>query len=311
MSWFKKKDEQTQTVVLPGAVGNISVPADLTVEEEDKSTILAYPPGEEKLTFRFSCISFEKKGDDESAGRSFVKDRAAKEGLKYTEIKNTGVLTYEEESEQDGTPLLVRYWEAGAGNSLVIISATIIQKKQNDKAVRKALDAVPAMLESIRITKFHKVIEGNGSEVRITVTTMDPVPQTVAVFSEADLDWLRTNLERARALGVKYGSAGELGPEELDRVFSRWMNEQGEKEENGHIANALGAAFGAFLVQEHGFDWVVVTDEFGTEYAVKHQAADSIAFPRSSVEKRIEDQEPEFFQNVCLLILDNIKHAGG
>jgi hypothetical protein len=116
-------------------------------------------------------------------------------------------------------------------------------------------------------------------------------------------------LDRARALGLNYGSGGELGPEELDRVFSRWMHEHGEKEQNAHIADALGAAFGAFLVQHHGFEWVVVTDEYGTEYAVKHQVKDAIAFPRASVEKRIEDNEPEFFQNVYLLILNTLKNA--
>jgi hypothetical protein len=141
------------------------------------------------------------------------------------------------------------------------------------------------------------------------VQTEDPAPQSISTFNGADLDWLAANLDRARTLGIKYGSGGEMGPEELDLIFSRWMHETQDKEQNEYIAEALGAVFGAYLVQKHGFEWVVVTDEYGTEYAVKHLVKDTIAFPRASIEKRIEDEEPEFFQRLLLLILDGLKNS--
>ncbi len=309
--WFKKKSEnEFREVALPGEVGFISVPADFIVEDEDDSTVLAYPPGDEVITVRFSSISFAKKDDDEQTGLAFVKKKAREERLNYSELGDKGVLSFEEESEQQGTPLLIKYWEVGADNTIVIVSATIIKAKRDDKTVTKTLLSIPAMLESLKITKHHKIIQADGREVNATVQAADPEPQTLSIFGESDLEWLKTSLDRARALGIKYGSGGELGPEELDRVFSRWMHEEGDKEQDRHIADTLGAAFGTYLVQHDGFEWVIVTDEYGTEYGVKHQIRDTIAFPRASVIKRIEDKEPEFFQNLYLLILDGLKNAG-
>jgi hypothetical protein len=58
-----------------------------------------------------------------------------------------------------------------------------------------------------------------------------------------------------------------------------------------------------------GFCRVVVTDEYGTEYAVRHTIGETMAFPRASVQKRIEDRCPEFFQNVYLIVLDQLKRS--
>ena len=87
------------------------------------------------------------------------------------------------------------------------------------------------------------------------------------------------------------------------------MLDEEEKEADDLVANALGAMFGDFLVENHGFRWVVVTDEYGAEYAIKHSIAETMAFPRSSVQKRIEDRCPEFFQDLYVGILDHLKRS--
>jgi hypothetical protein len=71
----------------------------------------------------------------------------------------------------------------------------------------------------------------------------------------------------------------------------------------------LGAAFGEFLVEQKEFRWVVVTDEYGTEYAVRCNIGEVTAFPRASIEKRIEDGCPELFQNIYLMTLDQLKRC--
>src|SRR5690606_35243220 len=106
------------------------------------------------------------------------------------------------------------------------------------------------------------------------------------------------NASVAQELSLAYGSGSLLDPEELDRVFSRWTLEEGEKEPPHVVANALGAAFGEYLVERHGFSWAVVTDAYGTEFAVTHPLGKTTAFPRASVEKRIENGQTEFFFHV-------------
>jgi len=310
--WFRKKKQAAEMceVSLPGEMGTVSVPTAFHVEMEDERTLLAHPKGEDVISLRFSSISISKKdGNDETAGKIAVRQRAEEMGLAYHEVEDKGILSYEDPSEQDGVPLLVKYWYIGSKNTIVIFSATILEPKKNARVVTDTLALIPLILDSLKITKTYRAVVAEDRTVETFTTTADPTPQTVEPFGpEQDL-CLNESLELARALGVKYASGGDLTPEELDVVFSRWMHDEDEKESDDAVANALGAAFGDYLVEQHGFRWVVVTDEYGTEYAVKHTTGQTTAFPRASVEKRIEDKCPEFFQNVYLIVLDQLKRS--
>jgi hypothetical protein len=45
-------------------------------------------------------------------------------------------------------------------------------------------------------------------------------------------------------------------------------------------------------------EWVTVSDEYGTNYAVRGKSAEVMAFPFSSVLKRIENNEHDFMYGV-------------
>ncbi len=312
MLWFRKGKPAAEfrTVDLPGNIGSVSVPADFTVEMEDDATLLACPREREMLSLRFSSLSFVMKGGGEDGGRASVRDKAMKGGLEYYEVDDKGIVSYADQTQENGTPLVVRFWEVGTRNTIVIISATILRARQNDGAVRSVLDKMPSILRSVQVRKVRRIIEDNGRRVEATVETTDEAPSTFAAFGKEEETWLATNLALARKLGLKYGSGGELGPEELDRIFSRWMHEENEKEAAELVANALGAAFGTWLVDRHDFRWGVLTDADGTEYAVKHKLGETMAYPRALVQKRIESKQPEFFHNVYLIILDQLRRFG-
>ena len=307
--WRKKRNgiSELRSVRLPGEVGCVSIPSDFVVEMEDDSTLMAYPQGEETITLRFSSISACWEGGDEHGGETFVKEKAAQDGLSCSVGLDKAILSYEEESDQDGVPLLTRFWDVGSRNTVVIISATIPKKKRRHRAVEVTLAAMPAILESLEVTKLHKTIESDGREVQAIIQTADPIPQSVQPFGCEEERWLEASLDKARELGLRYGSGGKLTQDELDRVFSRWMSEEGEKESSDLVANALGAAFGTYLVERHGFRWVLLTDAYGSEYAVRHPVGEVTAFPRASVEKRIQKGQPEFFQDLYLGILDQLQ----
>ena len=50
----------------------------------------------------------------------------------------------------------------------------------------------------------------------------------------------------------------------------------------------LGAAFGDVVAATLGFEWVVATDEYGTDFAIKHPSKLILAFPRDMIVKRVE-----------------------
>ncbi len=95
----------------------------------------------------------------------------------------------------------------------------------------------------------------------------------------------------------------------MDTIFARWLNDEDPKEEPDVVANALGAAFGEWFVERLGFQWMVITDQYGSEYAVRHKLEENTAFPRASVEKRIKSRETEFFDSIYLIVLQNLKAA--
>ena len=310
--WFGKKNQSTELreATLPGEMGTISFPTDFVVQMESQQTIIAQPERTDAINLRASSFSLHRDDcDDETAGKFVVQQMAEERALPYTEIGDKGMLSYEEASEQDGVPLVLKFWYIGSMNTVVIFSASIIRAEQDSKAVKDVLDTIPDILESLKITTIYRAIAAEDRKVEAYATTTDPIPQTIVPFGPNEIAWLEEGLEAALALGVKFGSGGDLTPEELDVVFSRWMHDDEEKEADDLVANALGAAFGSYLVEQHGFRWVVVTDEYGTEFAVRHDIGETKAFPRSSVQKRIEDKCSEFFQNVYLIVLDQLKRS--
>lgn len=50
----------------------------------------------------------------------------------------------------------------------------------------------------------------------------------------------------------------------------------------------LGAAFGDVVAATLGFEWVVATDEYGSDFAIKHPSKMILAFPRDMIVKRVE-----------------------
>ncbi|MGD9647932.1 MAG: DUF3806 domain-containing protein, partial [Pirellulales bacterium] len=173
---------------------------------------------------------------------------------------------------------------------------------------QQLLGLMPRIIESVTITRSQKIIiDENGKEVTITKRVVEETPQELLPFTSTDNAWLDESRRNASALGLTYGDGGELTPALLDVVFRRWVfDEDPEKEDGDTVADALGAAFGDYLVEHHGFYWLVIKDEWGSEPAVKHREVNSIAFPRASVVKRIEDRETDFFRGVLAAILHGL-----
>jgi Domain of unknown function (DUF3806) len=314
MLFWKKKsiDESLQPRDLPGEVGRVSLPAWLTVEMENDSTLIASPPENDAIALRISSLSFTKKDDPGGiAAETHARRQAADRGVPCETFAGKPVFTYDEPSTgADGNPLTIRFWMVGAKTTLVVISASISSSKQKDATVRRLLDAMRPILESITITTTHLVASHDGQEANLTTKAVDnPPPQQIVPFGPAENIWLEKSRDAAGHLCIKYGSGGDLTPKELDVVFGRWMADCDQKESPQAVAEALAAAFGEHLVDREGFGWVVVTDSYGTEYAIRK--GETVAFPQSSVMKRIERNETEFFQSLEVGILHTLKCPPG
>jgi hypothetical protein len=116
--------------------------------------------------------------------------------------------------------------------------------------------------------------------------------QRIEPRNDAEQRWVAAELGNARQL-VDTLSPGDSGaaltPEVLDRVFKAARASAGENTDAANaVINAVGMAFGQYLVDQLGFKWVAVFDKDGSEIAVVALPgrADVLVFPPNLVAKR-------------------------
>ena len=106
----------------------------------------------------------------------------------------------------------------------------------------------------------------------------------------------RRAIEGEMALGRRicefYLDESRCDAEAVDRAFALWLRDPREQKPSpNEIALGLGSLLGEHLCQEHGCQWVVVTDRLGCDLAVQHPETEWLFFCRHWVAKRLEPEE--------------------
>lgn len=124
--------------------------------------------------------------------------------------------------------------------------------------------------------------------------------QRIEPPNEDELAWIAENIKAARSIVATYAMAqGPLEPHSLDEAISAWSRDpREERVEPNALVNALGIAFGQYLVEKLGMRWAVVSDEHGTDIAVHGIPGDILVFPTAAVAKRVESGETAFFEDL-------------
>jgi hypothetical protein len=69
----------------------------------------------------------------------------------------------------------------------------------------------------------------------------------------------------------------------------------------------LGITLGDALVQELGFEWVMVEDEYGRDPAIRKPGTTVIAFPLTMISKRIERGESVIVRELFDGVVDHVQ----
>ena len=88
-------------------------------------------------------------------------------------------------------------------------------------------------------------------------------------------------------------------PEDLDNAFDCWLQSHDPADANS-VVNCVGIAFGQHLVNSTSLEWVIATDDYGTELAIYGSRGDILLFPQNFVAKRYE-------ANIGLFIVESIQ----
>jgi hypothetical protein len=124
--------------------------------------------------------------------------------------------------------------------------------------------------------------------------------QQIETLNQDELAWITQNIELARkAVSAYAGEASQLDPAGLDRTVLAWSaRREDDRIDPNALANALGIAFGQYLVDGLQMTWAVVTDEHGTDIAVHSAPSDMLVCPTAAVAKRISKGELPFFADL-------------
>ena len=133
-------------------------------------------------------------------------------------------------------------------------------------------------------------------------------PQQVTALSGNELTSITMPATRAGEFLRAY--LPNSNPENLkdyDRAFREWQTSQSPKHSSEEVVQILGAYLGNRCVADLDMEWVKVNDEYGTDYAVRSKTQDVMAFPFSTVQKRVDDREYDFLNGVYYLLKQKLE----
>jgi hypothetical protein len=120
-------------------------------------------------------------------------------------------------------------------------------------------------------------------------------------LNPGEFAWIAGKL--ALAIEFAGGKADDELPTlaQLDVAFARFIESDPSANERANaVVLMLGAALGTHLVRTLGFEWVIATDDYGTDLAVvaMRGRGDITLFPSNFVAKRWERRETGFLADV-------------
>ena len=132
------------------------------------------------------------------------------------------------------------------------------------------------------------------------------MPYSFQELNPAEVSWLEEQLALAWAVvnGPSRSASGDRtvpSLEQLDEAFRLFVETDPNANEKANtVVLFMGAALGTHLVQSLGFEWVIATDDYGTDLAVvaRRGKGDVTIYPDGFVAKRWERRETGFLAGV-------------
>ena len=138
----------------------------------------------------------------------------------------------------------------------------------------------------------------DGSEVSTTDTIIpSPAPtQKFRKLTKQELDHINALAEQGDVFVRNYlPNVKTPGLKDYDQAFHAWQKSPNKKYTAQQVVQITGSYFGNTCSRELGMEWVEVTDEVGTDLAVRGLKKEIVSFPYSVVLKRVESHQYDFF----------------
>jgi len=153
-------------------------------------------------------------------------------------------------------------------------------------------------------------IETDEGTVAGHTTEVEDFPQKVVPVNPAESRQFASWASEATAFLTAYGARqSENDLKQYDEAFKAWQDSPTKNHSDQDVINALGAYLGQRMVRDFDMEWVIVTDQYGEDYAVRHKTSELMSFHFSSVMKRIEDKEHGFIHGVYHVLKHEVENG--
>ena len=250
----------------------IQLPDTFAWEFEEEGTLCAFFADEPDLVvLRFSVITVAHEDPDKTPTIDLSADtveQAKAHGVVATRLRDRSYFTYEENSEHEGAPIWLRFWQVGFRNHSVVISLCASRADRPHARVGEVLQLMPRLIKDL-CQREH---------------TSPLTPREAADLEqqrEIVADVLREQYDTYSLPCLKsdFGSLQRLLD---DRLFTP---------DQAHEWCCVGVVFGDVLASELGLEWITCNDEFGVEAALRYGETSVLVFPRTMILKRLERGE--------------------
>ena len=162
-----------------------------------------------------------------------------------------------------------------------------------------------------RQSDSHQVtISTPSGDVVAHESVVKPTPQRIATVTGDRLTELRALAECGPAFVEAYlPEIKDPGLKDYDRAFRAWQISQKKAHSDKQVIEILGGVLGNKCVNDLEMEWVTVSDEIGTNFAIRSRSGEAMGFPFSTVMKRIDDNEYDFMYAVFYTIKHSISEA--
>lgn len=93
----------------------------------------------------------------------------------------------------------------------------------------------------------------------------------------------------------------------LDAMVAGWLADGPHRVHVNTLVNAAGVAFGAHVARDAGLEWVIATDEHGSDLALHGAPGDVLVHPANAVAKRVVAGESGFVVALHAELVDGVR----
>jgi hypothetical protein len=273
------------TIALADGSLLLDLPSDYSVELEEDGTVCAFPSDQpEILALRFSVLTVSHKDGNLPDLAADLLAGAKNEGYSAESVGDKAWYHEDQDSEQDGVPLWIRFWYIGYKNHKLIISLCCGAVDKAHKQIKSTIAQMPHVIVSARQRNEKSSL--TYLELRALDEQRAVIQETfVSNFGAYSLPRLRSDLAALQSL--------------VDSVT--WSPEQ------EYEWSCAGVVFGDVIALELGLEWIAQCDEYGVEPALNLKETSITLFPRSMLIKRVEKGEQPDLAHLFEMLAKNIE----